>query len=311
MSATAASIHPFTLPKPPQTHFPLGHTKPISSVRPFSRGRKKAAVRRCNQSSAGETSRTQKNYYKLLGVSVNSNSQKIKEAYRKLQKKYHPDIAGQRGHEHTLMLNEAYRVLMREDLRREYDASIGQTGAAFGKGSPGMAGSSWKGPLRPHALFVDENACIGCRQCVHHASNTFVMDDALGCARVKVQYGDDFPKIEVSVESCPVNCIHWVDGEELPVLEFLVQPQPKEGYGVFGGGWERPSNVFAAAKSFNKQLKQQAQRHKRNVGVTVEEESPAQAKARENASMQLRMDRFSKLWNWVKEISGPKRWNRE
>ena len=63
--------------------------------------------------------------------------------------------------------------------------------------------------------------------------------------------------MQVSVDSCPVNCIYWVDREELPVLEFLIKPQPKEGYGVFGGGWERPKNVFVAAKSFNKQLQQQ------------------------------------------------------
>lgn len=35
-------------------------------------------------------------YYKLLGISVDATSQEIKEAYRKLQKKHHPDIAGQR-----------------------------------------------------------------------------------------------------------------------------------------------------------------------------------------------------------------------
>ena len=70
--------------------------------------------------------------------------------------------------------------------------------------------------------------------------------------------------MQVSVDSCPVNCIHWVDREELAVLEFLIQPQPKEGYGVFGGGWERPANVFMAAKAFNKQLKRQADHHQRN-----------------------------------------------
>lgn len=35
------------------------------------------------------------NYYELLGISVDSNPREIKESYRKLQKKYHPDIAGQ------------------------------------------------------------------------------------------------------------------------------------------------------------------------------------------------------------------------
>lgn len=78
---------------------------------------------------------------------------------------------------------------------------------------------------------------------------------------------DDTRKFQVSVESCPVNCIHWVETEELPVLEFLIQPQPKDGYGVFGGGWERPANVFTAAKSFNKQLKRQAAtRHNQSTG---------------------------------------------
>lgn len=63
---------------------------------------------------------------------------------------------------------------------------------------------------------------------------------------------------QVSVESCPVNCIYWVDYEELEVLEFLARPQPKAEYGVFGGGWERPPNIFSAAKSLIKQLKQEA-----------------------------------------------------
>lgn len=51
-----------------------------------------------------------------------------------------------------------------------------------------------------------------------------------------------------------------MDREELAVLEFLTQPQPKKGYGVFGGGWERPANVFMAAKAFSKQqLNQQSE----------------------------------------------------
>lgn len=54
-----------------------------------------------------------------------------------------------------------------------------------------------------------------------------------------------------------MNCIYWVEKEELGLLEFLAQPQPKDGYGVFGGGWERPSNVFVAAKTLSKQLKEQ------------------------------------------------------
>lgn len=68
----------------------------------------------------------------------------------------------------------------------------------------------------------------------------------------------------MSVDSCPVNCIHWVDTEELTMLEFLIKPQPKEGYGVFGGGWERPENVFMAAQAFKKELKRKAAAEEQN-----------------------------------------------
>ncbi|XP_015879312.2 chaperone protein dnaJ C76, chloroplastic-like [Ziziphus jujuba] len=295
MLVSVASICQFRVPK-------ASHVYEHSTVKkPIWRWRQRSPVIRCcNRKEAVET-KMEKNYYELLGVSVDSEPLEIKEAYRKLQKKYHPDIAGQEGHEHTLLLNEAYKVLMREDLRRKYDASIGQMRAFFSGDMSGLGYSSWDGSLRSKALFVDGNACIGCRECVHHASNTFVMDEALGCARVKVQYGDDEQKLEVSVDSCPVNCIYWVDREELPVLEFLVQPQPKEGYGVFGGGWERPKNVFAAAESFSKQLKNQtANQHQRNTHFTVEEETPAQAEARVNASKKINAGRFSRLWDWAK-----------
>ncbi|KAF5479639.1 hypothetical protein F2P56_000446 [Juglans regia] len=298
MPLSVVSICQISLPIAPQVHGRFDTNKPMS------RWRQRCSVTRCCYNRrAEERARAGKNYYELLGVSVDSNAQEIKEAYRKLQKKYHPDIVGQKGHEHTLLLNEAYKVLMRDDLRRDYDASVGHQRVRYETNYSGLSYSSWKGPLRPHALFVDENACIGCRECTHHASNTFEMDEALGCARVKVQYGDDDQNIEVSVDSCPVNCIHWVDREELAVLEFLIQPQPKEGYGVFGGGWERPANVFMAANSLSKQLKQQAGTP-RNARATVDEETPAQAEARANASMKIKMERISRLWNWVNEILG-------
>ncbi|XP_058091873.1 chaperone protein dnaJ C76, chloroplastic-like [Magnolia sinica] len=295
MANCTPSMHPLSLPKASQIQHRFNPNRPISSLR-----QRRFGIRCCIGNTRKEERR--RDYYQLLGVSVDSTSQEIKEAYRKLQKKYHPDIAGQMGHEHTLKLNEAYHVLMRDELRRKYDVSTGKRKEGIGSNFSGTPYSSWNGPLRSQALFVDENACIGCRECVHHAGNTFMMDEALGCARVEVQFGDDEKKIEVSVDSCPVNCIHWVDREELPLLEFLIQPQRKQGHGVFGGGWERPSDVFMAAKSFNKQSKQQQQQHHHHQGQATDvDETPAQAKARTNASMKLQMERFSRIWTWLKE----------
>ncbi|XP_038715331.1 chaperone protein dnaJ C76, chloroplastic-like [Tripterygium wilfordii] len=293
-----------TIPTNPFSGFPVQNNN-------FSRQKKCVVIRSCAR-KAKEITTKKKSYYELLGVSVDSNSQKIKEAYRKLQKKHHPDIAGQQGHEYTLMLNEAYKVLMREDSRRDYDASIGQFRANFENGTSSMGYSSWRGVLRPQALFVDENACIGCRECVHHAANTFVMDEVLGCARVRVQYGDDDKNLEVAVDSCPVNCIFRVESEELPVLELLIQPQYKEGYGVFGGGWERPANVFKAAESFKKQQKRQqhTDRHyQRNAWTAVDKETPAQAEARANATVRMKMEIFSRIWDLLIKAFGSGIWD--
>ncbi|KAK9119772.1 hypothetical protein Scep_017865 [Stephania cephalantha] len=299
MHISSTVVHPCSMVKPDRSPKCFHARTPMSRL-----WKKRQAVIRCCDRGGSSSPRTV-NYYELLGVSSDSNPQQIKDAYRKLQKKYHPDVAGQKGHAYTLLLNEAYQVLMRDDLRQDYDASIGRVRGNFGESFTGVAYSSWRGPCRPQALFVDENACIGCRECVHHASNTFTLDEALGCARVKVQYGDDDKQIEVSVDSCPVNCIHWVDREELAALEYLVQPQPKEAYGVFGGGWERPSNVFAAAKFFNKRLKEQHQHAKyKDVRVTVEEETPEQVKARVTAAMKLQVESFLKIWSWLRKTSG-------
>lgn len=269
---------------------------------PLTRSRSTAI--RCCMRHPAQKRRTGQNYYELLGISVDSSSQQIKESYRKLQKKYHPDIAGQQGHEYTLMLNEAYSVLMKDDMRKDYDASIGHVRVGFKGDNLNMGYSSWNGPFRPQALFVDEKACIGCRECVHNARNTFIMDEIVGCARVNVQFGDDDSSIEVAVESCPMDCIHWVEREELAVLEYLNTPRPKQGYGVFNQGWERPANVFMAAKTLEKQMKQQeAESQQRNVRSDAEQETAAQAQAREYASMKLKMEKFSGLWEWIKKIT--------
>lgn len=63
------------------------------------------------------------------------------------------------GHDYTLLLNEAYKVLMR-DISRHADGR-GRSRAGLGVGYTGDGYSSWNGPVRSQALFVDENKCIG------------------------------------------------------------------------------------------------------------------------------------------------------
>ena len=58
-------------------------------------------------------------YYKILGIDESSALDGIKQAYRRMAMKCHPDHGG--SHEAMLEINEAFEVLRDPELRREYD----------------------------------------------------------------------------------------------------------------------------------------------------------------------------------------------
>ena len=61
-------------------------------------------------------------YYSVLGVPKNASVAQIKDAYRKLVLKYHPDRNKEPEAEHRMReINEAYAVLGDEQKRRQYD----------------------------------------------------------------------------------------------------------------------------------------------------------------------------------------------
>ncbi len=64
-----------------------------------------------------------KDYYNILGVSRSAGEREIKQAYRKLARKYHPDInPGDKSAEGKFkQINEAYEVLSDKEKRSKYD----------------------------------------------------------------------------------------------------------------------------------------------------------------------------------------------
>lgn len=64
-----------------------------------------------------------KDYYKLLGVKSTAGEKEIKKAYRKLARKYHPDVnsGDSKANEKFLEINEANEVLSDPEKRKEYD----------------------------------------------------------------------------------------------------------------------------------------------------------------------------------------------
>ena len=75
------------------------------------------------------------------------------------------------------------------------------------------------GVLRQKGVYVDEITCIGCKYCAHVARNTFYIEPDYGRSRVVRQDGDSEELIDEAIDTCPVNCIHWVDYTELKNLE--------------------------------------------------------------------------------------------
>ena len=79
---------------------------------------------------------TQKDYYEILGVDRNASAEEIKRAYRRLAKKYHPDLNKdnpKEAEEKFKEISEAYEVLSDPQKRANYDR-FGHAGVDFGPG---------------------------------------------------------------------------------------------------------------------------------------------------------------------------------
>lgn len=64
------------------------------------------------------------NYYEILRVSKNASQEEIRNSYKNLIKRYHPDIySGNQEYAEkiTKELNDAYKTLSNEEKRKEYD----------------------------------------------------------------------------------------------------------------------------------------------------------------------------------------------
>ena len=93
-----------------------------------------------------------KDYYSILGLTKSASAEEIKKVYRKLARKYHPDMnPGDRKAEARFKeVNEAYEVLSDPEKRKKYD-QFGQYWKQVGS-----SGGGWPGGSRGNTMDFSE-----------------------------------------------------------------------------------------------------------------------------------------------------------
>lgn len=276
----------------------------LRPIRPSSRAGT-SRIRAQSATAAPVRTKGVVDFYEILGIDDDVSQDDIKTAYRQLAKYCHPDVNDD-GHDLCILLNEAYTTLSNPMARLKYNAQLEQalqdeeddyTDQPLSKWLVGHRMGKNLDPAETRAVFVDECACIGCKMCVWCASGTFRIDEQHGRSRVFAQWVDDETKIEDAIASCPVDCIHWVEKDQLPALEYVMRNKVRvTDVGTMMGGAGYRADVFAAAANFlKKREKELKERSKQTY-----QHSATQDEARQRAADEL----VRKQYSWLGPLAG-------
>lgn len=148
-----------------------------------------------------------KDYYKVLGVDKSASTDDIKKAYRKLARKYHPDVNpnDKVAEDRFKEINEANEVLTDPDKRAKYDR-LGSSWQAYQRagGGSGFDWSEWVSSANRGGGYVDLNDILsgsGAGRAGGFSDFFEAIFGSMGQARSAPRQGQDYTqKIEISLE---------------------------------------------------------------------------------------------------------------
>src|SRR5688500_7195420 len=115
--------------------------------------------------------------YATLGVGREATASQLRTAYRRLAKRYHPDVhADAHASEDMKRVNQAWEILSSPSRRAEYDTSTAARADQVTRGH--WAGAPRRAPTA-HAAATSWTAAYGARP-VHAGAGTYVRDPASG-----------------------------------------------------------------------------------------------------------------------------------
>lgn len=124
----------------------------------------------------------QKDYYKTLHLTKTASQDEIKKAYRRLARKYHPDVSKEsNAEEHFKNVSEAYDVLSDTRRKSEYDAMRSGGGSKNGAGfqpPPGWQSGNFDANFFEDIMRHDDSPHTGSNH--GHGGNTDFFDNIFG-----------------------------------------------------------------------------------------------------------------------------------